>query len=128
MVPLTGSREPSSIPLFALISNFWTGPHEPAQWGWMQRRCSCDGIGRLDIQFVSAELAMEKKMLARVYKIDVTICGHCGVKMQKVCAVIDGDSIRRYLKYLALDPDPPSRSPAKILQPEISFDQDYQGA
>ncbi len=64
-------------------------------------------------------------VLARVYKIDVTICGHCGVKMQNVCAVIDGDSIRRYLKHLALDPDPPSRSLAKILQPELCFGQDF---
>lgn len=62
------------------------------------------------------------KMLARVFKIDVTICGHCGGKMQKVCAVIDGDSIRRYLKHLALNPDPPKLAPANVLQPELSFD------
>jgi hypothetical protein len=68
------------------------------------------------------------KMLARVFKIDVTNCEHCGGKMQKVCAVIDGDSIRRYLKHLALDPCPPSQTAARILQPELSFDQDYQGA
>jgi hypothetical protein len=77
---------------------------------------------------VSAEPAREKKMLARVFKIDVTTCEQCGGKMEKVCAVTDGDNIRRYLKHLGLDPDPPSRSPAKILQPELSFDQNYQGA
>ncbi len=81
---------------------------------------------------VSAEPAREKrerrekKMLARVFKIDVTTCGHCGAKMQKVCAVTNGDSTRRYLKYLGLDADSPCRTAAKIVQPELSFDQNYQ--
>lgn len=68
------------------------------------------------------------RMLARVFKIDVTHCEACGGKMQKVCAVIDGDSIRRYLKHLSLDPEPPKMAAAASWQQEIYFDEEYQTA
>ena len=61
------------------------------------------------------------KMLAKVFKIDVTTCESCGGKMQKICAVHDGDSIRRYLLHLGLDPDPPPRTQPSVQQPEIVF-------
>ncbi len=60
-------------------------------------------------------------MLAKVFKIDVTTCESCGGKMQKICAVHDGDSIRRYLLHLGLDPDPPPRTQPSVQQPEIVF-------
>jgi hypothetical protein len=62
------------------------------------------------------------KMLAKAFKIDVTTCDHCGGKLQKVCAVNDKDSIRRYLMHLGIDPDPPLRSPARTEASELDFD------
>ena len=63
------------------------------------------------------------KMLAKVFKIDVTTCECCGGKMQKICAVLDGEGIRRYLRHLNMDPDPPPRTPARVQATEFDFDQ-----
>ena len=63
------------------------------------------------------------KMLAKVFKIDVTTCECCGGKMQKICAVLDGEGIRRYLRHLNIDPDPPQRAPARVQAMEFDFDQ-----
>ncbi len=60
-------------------------------------------------------------MLAKVFKIDVTECDSCGGEMQKICAVNDGDSIRRYLLHLGPDPDPPGRTKPSVHQAEILF-------
>ena len=65
------------------------------------------------------------KMLAKAFKIDVTNCDHCNGKLKKVCAVNDRDSIRRYLRPLAIDSDPPPRTPARTEAFEFNFDQDH---
>jgi len=65
------------------------------------------------------------KMLAKAFKIDVTTCDHCNGKLKKVCAVNDRDSIRRYLRHLGIDSDPPPRSPAKTEAFEFDFDQSH---
>jgi hypothetical protein len=62
------------------------------------------------------------KMLAKAFKIAVTICEHCGGKLRKICAVNDRDSIHRYLRHLSIDPDPPPRTPARNEQQEFDFD------
>ena len=62
-------------------------------------------------------------MLAKAFKIDVTICDHCGGKLKKVCAVNDRDSIRRYLIPLNIDPDPPPKAPARTKTGEFDFVQ-----
>ena len=61
------------------------------------------------------------KMLARVFKIDVLKCCCCG-ELRPVCAVTDSDSIRRYLKYLSIDYDPPPRGPPRFMQEGIGFE------
>jgi len=54
------------------------------------------------------------KMLARVFKVDVTKCAHCNGDMILLSAILDCDSIRRYLDYEGIDPTPPARAPPKI--------------
>lgn len=51
------------------------------------------------------------KMLAKVFKIDVTTCEDCGGKMRAVCSVFDPDGIRRYLTHINVDYEPPARAP-----------------
>ncbi len=61
------------------------------------------------------------KMLAHVFKIDVTRCPDCGGEMRPVCAVTDGFSIRRYLKPLNIAYDPPPRAPPRYEQESFDF-------
>lgn len=51
------------------------------------------------------------KMLAKVFKIDVTICDHCHGKLRLKAAVNDQESIVRYLKHQGIDSEPPARAP-----------------
>jgi hypothetical protein len=62
------------------------------------------------------------KMLARVFKIDVTKCPDCGGEMALRAQLTEPDSIRRYLKHVGLDPDPPARAPPKIVWGELGLD------
>ena len=62
------------------------------------------------------------KMLARVFKIDVLKCDGCGGKLRPVCAIIDSDSIRRYLKHMNIDYDPPPRGPPRFTQEAFDFE------
>ena len=50
-------------------------------------------------------------MLAKVFKIDVTICPKCQGSLRKIAAVVDPTEVRRYLKHVGLDCDPGSGSP-----------------
>ena len=61
------------------------------------------------------------KMLAKVFKIEVTRC-ECGGELRKLGAICERDQIRRYLKHINTDPDPPPRSPARSEQGEFDFD------
>jgi hypothetical protein len=65
------------------------------------------------------------KMLAKAFKIDVTICDHCNGKLKKVCAVNDRKSIHRYLHHMGTDSDPPPRTPARSEAFEFDFDQGH---
>jgi len=62
------------------------------------------------------------KMLARVFKIDVLKCEVCGGQLGPVCAVMDSDSIRRYLKHMDIEYDPPPRGPPRFSQEYFDFD------
>lgn len=62
------------------------------------------------------------RMLAQVFKIDVTKCELCGGKLEKVCAITDQDSIKRYLEHLNIDHMPPARAPPRYRQPEFDFE------
>ena len=53
-------------------------------------------------------------MLAKVFKIDVTICPKCQGSLRKIAAVVDPTELRRYLKHVGLDCDPPARVPSTL--------------
>ena len=42
----------------------------------------------------------------RVFGIDVLKC-ECGGELKPVSAILKGDEVKRYLRHLGLDPDPP---------------------
>ena len=46
------------------------------------------------------------RLLSKVFGIDVLKCG-CGSELKPVSAIIKGDEIKRYLRHLGLDADPP---------------------
>ena len=63
------------------------------------------------------------KMLAQVFKIDVSRCDHCGGDMAAISAITERDGIVRYLKHINIDFNPPPRAPPKHRQESFDFDQ-----
>ena len=61
------------------------------------------------------------KMLAKVFKIDVTKCDDCGGAMKKISAMTDSMQVRRYLKHVNIDYEPPARAPPRHQQGEFDF-------
>ena len=61
------------------------------------------------------------KMLAKVFKIDVTICPKCQGSLRKIAAVVGPTEVRRYLKHVGLDCDPPARAPPRAVQGEFDY-------
>ena len=61
-------------------------------------------------------------MLARVFKIDVLKCG-CGGELKPLAAVQDPDQVRKYLKHVNIDYDPPVRGPPRLVQDSFEFNQ-----
>ena len=61
-------------------------------------------------------------MLSKVFGIDVLKCDDCGGALSPVAAVLDSDSVRRYLKHINESYEPPARAPPKLRQEELSFD------
>ena len=47
------------------------------------------------------------RLLSKVFGIDVLKC-ECGSELKPVSAILKGDEIKRYLRHLGLDADPPS--------------------
>jgi len=64
------------------------------------------------------------KMLARVFKIDVLHC-ECGGSLQPIAAIQEREQIKRYLKHINLDYDPPARAPPRNIQESFDFDQSH---
>ena len=62
------------------------------------------------------------KMLARVFKIDMLKCECCGGKLRPICAVTESDAIRRYLKSVEIDYEPPPRGPPRYSQESFDFE------
>jgi len=54
------------------------------------------------------------KMLARVFKFDMSKCPSCGGQVRFVGSVKDPGSIMRYLKHVGINHEAPSRAPPKI--------------
>ena len=48
------------------------------------------------------------RLLSRVFGADVLKC-ECGSELKPVSAIIKGDEIKRYLRHLGLDADPPDQ-------------------
>ena len=46
------------------------------------------------------------RLLSRVFGVDVLKC-ECGSELKPVSAIFKGDEIKRYLRHLGLDADPP---------------------
>ncbi len=46
------------------------------------------------------------RLLSRVFGIDVLKC-ECGSELKPVSAILKGDEVKRYLRHLGLDADPP---------------------
>jgi hypothetical protein len=61
-------------------------------------------------------------MLSKVFGIDVLKCDDCGGELTPVAAVMDSDSVRRYLKHINESYEPPARAPPKLRQEDFSFD------
>ena len=62
------------------------------------------------------------KMLAKVFKIDVTKCASCGGYLVKKAAITNPLESRRYLKHVDLPPDAPARAPRRSVQGEFEFE------
>ena len=62
------------------------------------------------------------KMLAKVFKIDVTQCIHCTGTLRPIAAIKDRDEIIRDLKHEGIDYEPPEKAPAKYRHQSLRFD------
>jgi hypothetical protein len=62
------------------------------------------------------------KMLARVFKVDVTKYPSCGGDLAKLAAVTDPIAARRYLKYAGIPHDAPAQAPPLSVQGEIELE------
>jgi len=62
------------------------------------------------------------KLLAKTFNIDTTKCPHCGGRLHFQAAILDTESIQRFLTHQGLDPRPPPRSPAKYEMQSLQFE------
>ena len=62
------------------------------------------------------------KCWPRVFKIDVLKCDACGGRLRPVSAITEPDSIRRYLRHMNIDYDPPPLGPPRFTQGAFDFD------
>lgn len=65
------------------------------------------------------------KMLAQVFKIDVLTC-NCGGNLTPLGAIQDPSEVKRYLKHINTEYDPPPRGPPAHLQGSFGFEQQYE--
>ena len=61
------------------------------------------------------------KMLAKVFKIDVTKCDHCQGYMAAVASVMEHGEVARYLTHVGIDPSPPARAPPRYREESFEF-------
>jgi hypothetical protein len=62
------------------------------------------------------------KMLAQVFKINVTQCTSCGGDLVKVAAITDPMEAKRFLKHVGIPHDAPARAPPRSVQGEFEFE------
>ncbi len=61
------------------------------------------------------------RLLARVFRVDVTECPACGGKMKIIAALTEPVAIRTYLDGVGLASRPPPIAPARLL-PQTEFE------
>jgi hypothetical protein len=62
------------------------------------------------------------KMLAKVFKIDVTKCQHCKGDMAILAAITNRSEVARYLKHLGIENEAPARAPPRYQGEPLEFD------
>ncbi len=62
------------------------------------------------------------KMLARVFKTDVTKCPSCGGGLAKLAAITDPMAVRRYLKHTCIPHDAPAQAPLRYVEGVFEFE------
>jgi len=62
------------------------------------------------------------KLLARSFKIDLTVCPQCEGKLQMLGPVLDPIQVERYLRHLNLYHDPPEITAAHGSQGELAYE------
>ena len=60
------------------------------------------------------------RLLSRVFGIDVLKC-ECGGELKPVSAILKGDEIKRYLRHLGLDADPPDLEETETEEKGVTF-------
>ena len=65
------------------------------------------------------------KMLAKVFKIDVTKCEHCNGDMAVMAALIDRSEVVRYLKHVGIEHEAPTRAPPRHKEEPLDFGPEY---
>ena len=60
------------------------------------------------------------RLLSRVFGVDVLKC-ECGSELKPVSATIKGDEIKRYLRHLGLDADPPDLEETETEDKSVTF-------
>ena len=60
------------------------------------------------------------RLLSKVFGIDVLKC-ECGSELKPVSAILKGDEIKRYLRHLGLDTDPPKLEETGTEEKRVTF-------
>ena len=60
------------------------------------------------------------RLLSKVFGVDVFKC-ECGSELKPVSAILKGDEIKRYLRHLGLDADPPDQEEMETEEKSVSF-------
>ena len=61
------------------------------------------------------------KMLAKVFRIDVTKCQHCQGDMAILAAITNRSEVARYLKHLGIEHEAPARAPPRYQEEPFEF-------
>jgi len=60
------------------------------------------------------------RLLSKVFGVDVLKCD-CGSELKPVSAILKGDEIKRYLRHLGLDADPPDLEERETKDKSVTF-------
>ena len=60
------------------------------------------------------------RLLSKVFGVDVLKCD-CGSELKPLSAILKGDEIKRYLRHLGLDADPPEPEEMETEEKSVTF-------